>query len=130
LRLDEAPRAITERDCGKGYYSEYRDMLVANATCPSCEAEYLAWITAPSHWGSSYGKDGDGKTPFDTSYRSSFDDEPGGRSDLPKYVVEMRRHRIRAFDPHAEGYGGYCRDEKPPEPYWSAEYPRKGMVEK
>lgn len=84
---DEQPRPVTQKDCGV-YFDEFEGMVVANATCPSCEARYLAWVRAPARWSGSWGKDNDG-AHFDLSFRSTFNDEPG-LTDLPKYEVERR----------------------------------------
>jgi hypothetical protein len=54
-------------------------MLVANATCPNCQARYLAWVARIPYrreWLSYEGYE-------DLSYRSTFNDEPG-LGDLPK----------------------------------------------
>lgn len=52
-------------------------MLVANATCPGCSAEYLAWMYDIP--GRRHRKEGGIQ---DLSFRSTFDDEPG-IPDLP-----------------------------------------------
>ena len=79
VELEEAARPITEQEAGP-YFEAYTGMLVANATCPRCQARYLAWVRA---WAceASY---------FDLSYRSTFNDEPGP-GDLPKpdLLVEL-----------------------------------------
>lgn len=100
--LVEAPRPITDLDCG-GYISEYHGMTVANAQCPACLAKYLAWVTGPA--GSNWNKmpEEEGQTHVDLSFRSSFNDEPG-EDDLPRYVVETRYVRVRAFTEQDSNY--------------------------
>lgn len=86
VRLDEAPRLITVAEAGP-YYNEYRSLKVANATCPRCQAQYLAWVSGLPHYYCWVDPD-DGY--FDLSYRSTFNDEPG-LDDLPKpnILVEL-----------------------------------------
>lgn len=86
VRLEEPPRIIGEADAGR-YANEYRrnGLMVANATCPVCDAQYLAWVTSAEGYGA---RDMDralarGIGYFDLSYRSTFNDEPG-EQDLPK----------------------------------------------
>ena len=79
--LDESPRLITRRDAGR-YAEEYSGMKVANATCPRCQAQYLAWVSDCPHGGWIDPDD----AYFDLSYRSTFNDEPGMR-DLPKPII-------------------------------------------
>jgi len=87
MRLLEAARPITKEECGV-YFSTYEGMLVANAECRDCEAEYLAWMTWPSPT-----PDDDNETRIrDLSFRSTFNDEPAWR-DLPKYRIIVRRYR-------------------------------------
>jgi hypothetical protein len=85
-------------------------MLVANAVCPSCQAQYLAWCRAPNTWSGSWGKDHEGQF-FDLSYRSSFNDEPGSISDLPKYACETRIVRVGPYDLNADSYGKYFQEK-------------------
>lgn len=85
VELDEEPRPITAADAGL-YFDEYEGMTVANAFCPACNAQYLAWIdqsTRKVHGGRKpdYGK------ITDLSYRSTFNDEPSPE-DLPTYNVQ------------------------------------------
>ena len=95
IELEEEPRPITEQDCGKHFFNEYKGMLVATAHCPMCLAEYLAWIDGTNreqyapYPNPQFGKIGD------LSYRSSFNDEPGN-DDLPKYLIQqiVTWHRI------------------------------------
>lgn len=93
--LEEAPRLITEgeADC---HLDEYRGMKVANATCPRCQARYLAWVCNPPHFGGWINTGGGGY--FDLSYRSTFNDE-SGLDDLPKpdVLVEMDELLDRAI---------------------------------
>lgn len=79
--LDEEPRLITEAEAGCHFY-EYLGMKVAHATCPRCQARYLAWVQ-PSCWVCDAGY-------FALSYRSTFNNEPG-LDDLPKpdILVEL-----------------------------------------
>jgi len=93
--LVEAPRAVVERDVGAPYWDEYRGMTVADAECPSCLAQYLAWVTPAPSW-SDYHRDRGDSTHFDLSFRHSFDDEPDER-DLPRYEVELQRVRTGPF---------------------------------
>ena len=83
VELDEEPRLVTEAETGRNYYPAYRSMLVANATCTVCEAQYLAWIDYPAPHSR-----GPGDLPFvDLSFRSTFNDEPGA-ADAPRWLVE------------------------------------------
>jgi len=97
IELLEDPREITERDAGV-HYDTYRGMLVADAQCPICLAQYLAWIddsNCSGHRRCKPGYPGYGKC-FDLSFRSSFNDEPGEK-DKPQYNVQkvyLRTDRI------------------------------------
>jgi hypothetical protein len=85
--LQEESRPCTARDCGT-YFYEYRGMMVANAECPSCGAEFLAWVDGSTRAQSPQPRDS--SLPFfDLSFRSTFDDETGF-SDLPKRRVTHR----------------------------------------
>lgn len=89
VKLDEAPRFILPKEAG-AYFDEYDGMLVANATCPTCDARYLAWCSpAPGMRGwNDYERREYGY--FDLSYRSSFNDEPGpGDLPKPRVLVEL-----------------------------------------
>ncbi len=88
--LDEAPRAIRIEDTGPHYFKEYEGMMVANATCPSCEAKYLAWVTPPRQW---HQQRTDDRPYVDLSFRDSFNDEPA-EADLPVYQVEKVLRRV------------------------------------
>ncbi len=104
VTLDESPRPITREDAGHCYdtYQGYghAGMIVANATCSVCEAEYLAWIDQSACAG--YGTSGfpnrpEKEEPFmDLSFRSTFDDEPG-IADMPKYAI--RREIVKTLWP-------------------------------
>lgn len=96
VALVEPPRAITSEDCGPHYFKEYEGMQVANAECPACLAQYLAWVTGPagSNW-NSLPRD-EGQTHVDLSFRHSFNDEPSDR-DLPRYKVVSKLVRVGAF---------------------------------
>lgn len=99
VALEETPRPIRKEEAGV-YFDEFQGMLVANATCPACEAQYLAWVDERPRkpirlpGGSMYfperfvDPEFDSLPYVDLSYRSSFNDEPGGVDDLPKYEVE------------------------------------------
>lgn len=86
---EEAPRPITRKEAGP-YFEEYEGMLVADAECKDCCAKYLAWLkSAPRGYQESVRVDDSGRLlPFDLSYRSTFNDEPG-EADLPKYTIEV-----------------------------------------
>lgn len=100
VTLDEPPRPITEGDAGH-YFEEYRGMIVANATCPACEARYLAWLDgthrARSGWPRPETDDAGNLTIRDLSFRSSFNDEPGAE-DFPKYAVKIEWVRVGPFE--------------------------------
>lgn len=107
VALDEQPRRIRESETGC-YFSEYEGMIVANATCIACCAQYLAWVDGakrkqwPSRWGSEKPwprveeGDEDYARPRDLSFRSTFNDEPGV-DDMPAYRVERAYVRRGAF---------------------------------
>lgn len=90
LKLEEEPRPITREEAGV-YFGEYEGMLVAKAACPECEAKYLAWCKPRPDRASSLRLFGEDllRGFYDTSFRSTFDDEPG-EEDLPKYEVRRR----------------------------------------
>ena len=78
-------RPIDRVDAGE-YFAEYQGMLVRDAECPCCLAQYLAWVKpAPG----SHGHAEAVATHYDLSFRSTFNDEPGER-DLPRYTVKVR----------------------------------------
>ena len=84
---------ITKENAG-AYFENFRGMIVQNAECEDCLAQYLAWVNpAPKHYSGFRGSDG----PFyDLSFRSSFNDEPNER-DLPRYTIETKRVRSGIF---------------------------------
>ncbi len=101
--LEEAPRPITTGECG-GYTAQFYGCLtVANAHCPSCLSQFLAWLRqvppGPSTLGTRAPQlsarqrealvQGNGREPFDLSYRSTFTDEPGAL-DEPLYATRRR----------------------------------------
>jgi hypothetical protein len=102
--LVEAPRAVVEREVGAPYWDEYRGMTVANAECPSCLAQYLAWVTPAPAWTH--------RDRGDLSFRHSFNDEPDER-DLPRYEVELQRVRTGPFKGD-RGLSAYLRLGKVP----------------
>ena len=76
--LSEVKRGLAEFRPGSCYCAEYADRYFAEAECPACLAQYLAWCVVPAP----------GLTEVrDLSYRSTFNDEPGER-DLPRYDVQ------------------------------------------
>lgn len=99
VALVERPRPIEKADAGP-YFGEFEKMIVANAECPLCGAQYLAWVDergrepyvfpegsriSGTH---AFTRHADEENDyFDLSYRSTFDDEPG-ESDRARYVVE------------------------------------------
>lgn len=89
--LEEPPRAPTKADVGV-YFNEYAGSTFANAHCRSCEAQYLAWMSAPGYGGMRGNDDG---THCDLSYRSSFNHEHGSREDRAQYEIEVVYRRVR-----------------------------------
>ena len=83
----ESNRHFTEQDA-KDFFSDYRNMVVANAECTNCKATYLAWVKYIP--GVQDGQDEyyNNNEPFfrDLSFRHSFNDEPH-YLDLPLYDV-------------------------------------------
>ena len=75
-----------------GAYEEYIGMIVADATCTACGAEYLAWI-AGCPGGHTQGPNPEDEH-FDLSFRSTFNDEPG-ESDYPKWPIRYSRDERR-----------------------------------
>lgn len=93
VELTESPLPVTCRtklnpggDIPNGIYKDYYEgMMVANAQCPKCEAQYLAWITYPG--GYRFRIETDKSLPYlDLSFRSTFNDEPG-EEDMARYEV-------------------------------------------
>lgn len=87
VRCTEEPRPATEADCGVYWREKSRqDFWVAFAECVDCETKYLAWCawTFVMPYGIEEHRDSRNLHPpfFDLSYRSSFNDEPGG-DDIP-----------------------------------------------
>ena len=87
--LVEAPWVMTPEKNSRG--PQYLGMRFANAECPACLAQYLAWCDP--HEGHPRI---DGVDFYDLSFRSSFNDEPDDR-DLPRYVVERQLVRVGPF---------------------------------
>lgn len=108
--LLEEPRPITREDAG-AYFPEYEGMLVANAECALCKAQYLAWVdetarTSRNYRWDHYGRRASSYCPFvDLSFRSSFNDEPG-EQDLPLYRVDQFGERCGFVDPTKLDYFG------------------------
>lgn len=105
VTLDERPRPITKEEAG-AYFDEYRSMLVANATCRSCGALYLAWCSPPSHWRWNWNHftPSEGDEFFDLSYRSAFNDEPDPE-DLGIWRVDQFGERVGLIsDPSTMSY--------------------------
>ena len=100
--LVEKPRALTSEEGGK-YYT---GMLAANAECPACLAQYLAWCSPPP--GSGWETRNNERGFYDLSFRHSFNDEPSDR-DLPRYKVERRLVRVGLFEGNGyENLGTLC----------------------
>lgn len=76
------------------YSRQFRDRAFADADCPMCEAKYTAWM--------------DDGVITDTSFRSTFNDEPGP-DDLPKWDTETITRRTGAFVPENHGMQHYAR---------------------
>lgn len=96
----EKARPITSKEAG-GYYTEYNGMMVANAECPACLAQYLAWCAPPP--GGRSTNAGHTETHYDLSFRSSFNDEPGER-DLPRYNIAKQLVRVSYWNPGTDSY--------------------------
>jgi hypothetical protein len=91
------------------YFDEYEGMVVADAECTDCKAEYLAWLDESrrsrfprclSHWPGR--KERERIAPLDLSFRSTFDDEPG-ESDMPRYVIVTEKRRAPVTTPDEAG---------------------------
>lgn len=101
--LSEHPRPIRKEEA-KIYFKDYEGMLVADAECSVCGAEYLAWVDERTITGkqAKYFLE-DGCHPrfasngfFDLSFRSTFNDDYGVK-DVPKsHMIRMlaRSHAI------------------------------------
>lgn len=84
-------RPIDQTDAGV-YFNEYNGMIVRDAECPCCLAQYLAWVEpAP---GGRQSQPSNFSTHYDLSFRTTFNDEPGER-DLPRYCVERKMTYLR-----------------------------------
>jgi hypothetical protein len=71
-------------------------MIVADAACVDCEAQYLAWCGRIPHRSSTLDDELEvfsGRSFVDLSFRSTFDDEPG-ESDMPKWDIVVTRTRV------------------------------------
>lgn len=88
--LVKPPRLISTDDA-KGYIDEFAGLIVAEAECCACLAEYMAWIDERGRTaldGRPFLRSPEDSAPFfDLSFRSTFNDEPGQR-DKPKRVSE------------------------------------------
>jgi len=97
--LDGAMFEITEEIAGP-YYEFNHGMVVAYATCPLCEAKYLAWMFNIPRWNGARTeatRNEDGEIDIqDLSFRSTFNDEPGD-DDLPKWKIG--KVRIGPWEP-------------------------------
>jgi hypothetical protein len=89
-QLVEIPHLITEKEAGV-YFPEYEGTIVAKAICPSCEAQYLAWVDESHRV--HYPANKCYPVIEDLSYYSTFNDEPG-ETDLPKYEVQRVFTRV------------------------------------
>ena len=87
--LTGPPHRVTAADCGR-YLDEYGGMIVAQAECPACLAQYLAWIRDIPY------RCNNEEPINDLSLRSSFNDEPNDR-DLPRYEVRTQFVRVGPF---------------------------------
>jgi len=96
--LEEEPRPVRHEEAGV-YFMEYRDVLVvANAHCEDCEAQYLAWVEHRGSAGHLAWPMEPGQTHRDLSFRSTFNDEPGD-ADLPKHIVLRVPVRVGPWPP-------------------------------
>ena len=105
VELVEEPRRVTREDVGAYYETRcgygFAGMVVADAACVDCEAQYLAWVSVEDCDGyrGRLNECPDGCRFFDLSFRSTFNDEPG-QSDMPRWrverVVTTTRHPIGA----------------------------------
>lgn len=104
IKLVESPRTITKEEMGG--YSQFTEMIVANAECATCAAKYLAWIEIP---GDTYltRRPNDTREFSDLSFRSTFNDEPG-EDDLPDVIVSRWPHRCLACDKKVPEYRSVC----------------------
>ena len=98
VTLEEPPRPIFKKEAGR-YWEEYKGMLVAKATCPDCEARFLAWCSVPAIWHRHGYQGGPPPLPYhDMSYRSTFNDEPAPEDiPMPKILDRIADPVARAF---------------------------------
>jgi len=69
------------------FFKEFDGMIVADAECDVCGAQYLAWVDFSSNKQTDYWKN-DGTRPFvDLSFRAAFNDEPCPE-DCPIWNIE------------------------------------------
>lgn len=90
------------------YFDEYEGMIVADAECSDCCAEYLAWLdeTKRRRYAAFFLHDrrtDEKGRPVDLSFRSTFNDEPGP-SDMPRYVIVTEKRRAPVTTPEKPGY--------------------------
>ena len=96
FKLIEEERFITKEDAGF-YFDEYEGMIVADAECKRCKAQYLAWIdgskrkTTNPDWMSGYPDRTSIPENYafrDLSFKNSFNDEPDLLLDTPIYNTD------------------------------------------
>jgi len=92
-KLVEKPRLITQRDAGR-FFDEYAGMLVADAECPSCRAQYLAWVDMRGCKYRTVDPYIHGDPYFDLSFRKTFNDEPACGDQPPWYWWEERERKL------------------------------------
>jgi len=85
-KLVESPHELTKQEAHV-YFEEFEGMIVAKSICPSCEAEYLAWLDESKR--KKYRCKKYYSLIEDLSFYSSFNDEPGN-NDLPKWEVKVK----------------------------------------
>lgn len=93
VRTTEPPRPITAEDCRR-HFGEYEGMTVANAECPACGAEYLAWVDERARYGHRARQVDPDVGFIDLSFRRSFNDEPAD-ADCPKWRVRIETRYVR-----------------------------------
>ena len=89
------PQRTISADDTRGYIEEFAGLIVAEAECCDCLAEYLAWVDERGR----QALDGrpfirspeDGVPFFDLSFRSTFDDEPGERDKPKRFAYSASR---------------------------------------
>ena len=96
MRLVETPQQKPPEVLG-AYFDEFKYIEFANAECPACAAEYLAWCGGVRCY-KGYDRDNPprpdrfskinrhGNAYSDLSFRSTFNDEPD-EADMPKRKV-------------------------------------------